>query len=139
MQCERYTEKITRMHKLPEVRQSSEGIEQQPLRAGITCSFLLRAAMPQTDLTVRGKKMLSHDNAKIQDRKFILWARYHPDFLREVLIPEIEANSLQYHVAPQLADHFIKCRHMKNSMYFFHGFAYALLKHSKPVSTPNVK
>ena len=54
--------------------------------------------------------MLSHDDSKIQDRKLILWARFHPDFSRDVLIPEIEANSIQYHVAPQLIDNFRKYR-----------------------------
>ena len=69
--------------------------------------------------------MLSHDDSKIQDRKLILWARFHPDFSRDVLIPEIEANSIQYHVAPQLIDNFRKYRNTENCLYFIHGFAYA--------------
>ena len=69
--------------------------------------------------------MLSHDDSKIQDRKLILWARFHPDFSRDVLIPEIEANSIQYHVAPQLIDNFRKYRNAENCLYFIHGFAYA--------------
>ena len=46
--------------------------------------------------------MLAHEDSRIQDRKLILWARFHPEFSRNVLIPEIEENSMQYHVAPQL-------------------------------------
>lgn len=54
--------------------------------------------------------MLAHEDSRIQDRKLILWARFHPEFSRNVLIPEIEANSIQYHVDPQLVDNFRKCR-----------------------------
>lgn len=69
--------------------------------------------------------MLAHEDSRIQDRKLILWARFHPEFSRNVLIPEIEENSMQYHVDPQLADNFRKCRNAENCLYFLHGYAYA--------------
>lgn len=69
--------------------------------------------------------MLSHDDSKIQDRKLILWARFHPEFSRDILIPEIEANSMQYHVAPELIGSFRRYRDAENCLYFVHGFAYA--------------
>lgn len=69
--------------------------------------------------------MLAHEDSRIQDRKLILWARFHPEFSRNVLIPEIEENSMQYHVAPQLVDNFRKCRNAENCLYFLHGYAYA--------------
>ena len=69
--------------------------------------------------------MLAHEDSRIQDRKLILWARFHPEFSRNVLIPEIEANSIQYHVDPQLVDNFRKCRNAENCLYFLHGYAYA--------------
>lgn len=69
--------------------------------------------------------MLSHDDSKIQDRKLILWGRFHPDYSRDILIPEIEANSMQYHVSPQLIDNFRKYQNAENCLYFIHGYAYA--------------
>lgn len=69
--------------------------------------------------------MLSHDDSKIKDRKLILLARFNPDFSRGVLIPEIELNSIQYHVDTHLVNNFKKYQHSKNCLYFFHGFAYA--------------
>ncbi|MBT9776517.1 hypothetical protein GPL15_08370 [Clostridium sp. MCC353] len=67
--------------------------------------------------------MLSHDNSKIQNCKLNLWARFHPGFSRDILIPEIEANSTQYHVDPLLVDNFRKYLHAENCLYFIHGFA----------------
>lgn len=57
--------------------------------------------------------------------KLKLLARFHPDFSRDVLITEIEANSRQYHVDSQLTDNFRKYQHYKNCLYFFHDFACA--------------
>lgn len=69
--------------------------------------------------------MLSLNDSKIQDRIFILWARFHPDFSRNLLIPEIDTNSIQYHVDPQLIENFRKYQHVENSLYFLHSYAYA--------------
>lgn len=69
--------------------------------------------------------MLSHDNSKIFDRKLILWARFHPDFSRNILIPEIETNSIKYQTDSQLIEHFQKSQYAENCLYFYHGFAYA--------------
>jgi len=69
--------------------------------------------------------MLSYDDSKIRDRKLILLARFHPDFSRGVLIPEIEANSMQYHVEARFVHRFRTYRHTENSLYFIHGLAYA--------------
>lgn len=69
--------------------------------------------------------MRSVENTKIEERKLILLARFHPDFVRNELLPEIEANSVQYHVEPQLLEYFRKCRFAENSLYFHHNYAYA--------------
>lgn len=76
-------------------------------------------------MTVSGEYMLSHNDSKVQDRKLILWARFHPEFTRNVLVPEIETNSIQHHLDPLLADNFRRYQYAENCLYFFHGFAYA--------------
>lgn len=67
--------------------------------------------------------MLSHDDLKIQNCKLYLWARFHPSFSHDILIPEIEANCMQYHVDPLLIDNFRKYQYTENCLYFIHGFA----------------
>lgn len=69
--------------------------------------------------------MLSVNDSKVKDRKLILWARFHPDFARHILIPEIEANSEKYHAEPQSVERFRNCRYAENSLYFHHNYAYA--------------
>lgn len=69
--------------------------------------------------------MLSYDKSRIQDRKFILVARFHPDFARRILIPEIEINCMRYDVDAHLVNRFRKYQHTKNCLYFLLGFAYA--------------
>lgn len=50
--------------------------------------------------------MLSVESSKIADRKFILMARFSPDFTRDKLIPEIDANCMKYHVDPRLVKNY---------------------------------
>ena len=69
--------------------------------------------------------MLSYDVSQIRDRKLILLARFKPDFFRNVLIPEIEINCMQYHVDTHLVHNFRQYQHFDNSLYFMQGFAYA--------------
>ncbi len=69
--------------------------------------------------------MLSYEDSKVQDRKLILLARFHPEFVRNILIPEIEINSTQYRVDTRLVNNFRKYQHVKNGLYFMLGFAYA--------------
>lgn len=65
------------------------------------------------------------ENTKIEDRKLILLARYAPGYARDILIPEIEANSIQYHVNPMLVESFQRHKFAKGSLYFHHNRVYA--------------
>ena len=69
--------------------------------------------------------MFSYDDSKIKERKLLLSARFQPDFMCGELIPEIEKNSIQYHVDTRLLDNFRRYQNFENCLYFFLGFAYA--------------
>lgn len=69
--------------------------------------------------------MLFYDDSKIQDRKLILLARFHPEFLCSELFPEIEQNSIQFHVEKRILDNFRRYKNLENCLYFYIGFAYA--------------
>ena len=57
--------------------------------------------------------MLPYDDSKIQDRKLILLARFHPEFLCSELFPEIEQNSVQFHVEKRTLDNFRRYKNLE--------------------------
>lgn len=70
--------------------------------------------------------MLAVSESKIMYRKFILLARYNMQFVRDMLIPEIESNINQHAISsPDVVEHFRKNQFAENSLYFHHSYAYA--------------
>lgn len=65
------------------------------------------------------------EKVEVGKRKLILMGRFSPDFAKNILIPEIEANCIQYHVEPWLIEHFQKNKFAENSLFFHHAYSYA--------------
>lgn len=76
-------------------------------------------------LLVKSEKLLSVENSKIEERKFTLLARFSSNFIRDILVPEIDTNCIKYHVDSQLVENYQRYKFSEDSLYFHHAHAYA--------------